>query len=299
MVKRIAGIDIGSNTILMLIADIDSYGNLKVIRDENSIARLGEGVNDTKTINSSATERACKILQKYKNICINEKVDIIAPVATSAMRDAINRSEIADIFSNILDTDVKIISGGEEARLTFIGTAENADKCTIMDIGGGSTEYISGENYQIDYKISIDMGAVRVKEKFFSQHPPTDYEIENAKNFIIESLDKVDKNKINEFWYAVAGSPTSIAAIYLGLREFDYEKIHLFELNPEIISSVWKIIMTHSVQEIIDKYNMHPKRADIISAGVLILKTTLEYFNINTCTVSVKGLRYGIVKNLI
>ncbi len=297
--KKIAGIDLGSNTILMLIADIDSNNNLKYIRDENSIARLGEGVNQYKIINQNAIDRSVEILKEYKKICIEEKVDEIIACGTSAMRDATNGEQVAEIFSNILDAKVEIISGDEEARLTFIGAIENTNRCTIIDIGGGSTEFITGENNEIEYKYSINIGAVRIKEMFFNSHPPKNDELIKAKKFILQNLSLLDKANISNFSYAVAGSPTSIAGIHLNLSEFDYDKIHLFKLYPQIINDVWDIILSHSVDEIIKKYNMHPRRADIISAGVLILKTTLEYFNNLPCVVSVKGLRYGIIKNYL
>ncbi len=297
MKKRVAGIDIGSNTILMLIADVEADGSIKVIRDENAIARLGEGVNENKNLKAEAIERSLKILSGYKSICDAENVDVILPVATSAMRDAQNGQNTAELFSEVLQAKVEIISGPEEARLTFIGSIEDRDNCTVIDIGGGSTEFISGADDSIAYKSSINIGAVRIKEMFFPQHPPTLEQISAAQKFIIENLDKIDKSEIHKYWYAVAGSPTSVAAIHLGLREFDYDRIHLFQLSTEIIEEVWEIIMTHSVQDIVDKYNMHPRRADIIAAGVLTLKTSLAYFSNPNCSVSVKGLRFGIIKN--
>lgn len=295
--KKIAGIDIGSNTVLMLISELTDDGTLRVVREENAIARLGEGVNETKMLNDNAIARACDILKRYKAVCDEEKVDIILPVATSASRDAKNSDKAMQQFKEILGAEAKVISGEEEARLTFLGTMENAAYCTVLDIGGGSTEFISGRGGKIEYKKSINIGAVRVKEMFFPQHPPTSEQIAQAREFIIENLQKIDRSNISNLWYAVAGSPTSVAAVHLGLREFDYDRIHLFPLEKSIIESVWEIILSHSVDEIVNKYGMHPKRADIISAGVLILKTSLEFFGYPECKVSVKGLRYGIVKD--
>ena len=294
-----AAIDLGSNTILMLIAEVLSDGTFKVLTDEHSIARLGENVDKSGMICDAAIKRASEILSKYRTICDKYQVTKIAAFGTSALRDASNGSEVIKIFSEILNAEVKIIPGDLEANLSFLGSIENDDDCTVIDIGGGSTEFIAGNNSEVNYKRSINVGAVRLKEKFFAAHPPTADEINNAVEYLNENFKAIEFDSINKHFYAVAGSPTATAAIYQNIREFDYSKIHLFELNSEIINSVWQKILNSSVEDIIQNYNMHPQRADIISSGTLILKTALEYFKAEQCTVSVKGLRYGILKNMI
>ena len=294
-----AAIDLGSNTILMLIAEVLSDGTFKVLTDEHSIARLGENVDKSGMICDAAIKRASEISHKYRAICDKYQVTKIAAFGTSALRDASNGSDVIKIFSEILNAEVKIIPGDLEANLSFLGSIENDDDCTVIDIGGGSTEFIAGNNSEVNYKRSINVGAVRLKEKFFAAHPPTDEEIKNAVEYLNENFKAIEFDSINKHFYAVAGSPTAIAAIYQNIREFDYSKIHLFELNSEIINSVWQKILNSSIEDIIQNYNMHPQRADIISSGTLILKTALEYFKAEQCTVSVKGLRYGILKNMI
>lgn len=299
MNKRYAAIDLGSNTILMVIGELNDDKTIKIITDAHSIARLGEGVDKTDIVNNEAKERGIEIIKKYKAICDEHKVDKILALGTSALRDAKNGSDIIDEFRNILGGEVGIIPGNEEANLSFAGTVDGNELCTVIDIGGGSTEFITGEGGTVLYKKSLNIGAVRITEKFFSQIPPKPDEIMNAVEFIVNSFDEIDADMIFPKMYAVAGTPTTISAISQNIREFDYDKIHGDVLEPERISSVLDLINSTPLQEIIDKFAIHPKRADVIAAGTLILKLAMEYFRIPNCIVSAHGLRYGILKKMI
>ena len=157
---RYAAIDIGSNTILMVIAEQDASGKLTILADEQSIARLGEKVDLTKEIQNEALDRAVKVLENYSIICKDYDVKYISSVATSAIRDAINGNAVIEKLSSIINSQIKIISGEDEASLSFRGTIEEPLTGTVIDIGGGSTEIISGENGKIKYKKSLDRKSV-------------------------------------------------------------------------------------------------------------------------------------------
>jgi exopolyphosphatase/guanosine-5'-triphosphate,3'-diphosphate pyrophosphatase len=292
---RLAAIDIGTNTILMVIGEKNHDGTLSFIRNEHSIARLGENVSKTKVIKYEAVERAKKVLLNYKRICDDCNVIRISAAGTSALRDAVNRYDVIEELSTIIGTEIKVIPGEEEARLSFIGTIENDRPSIVLDIGGGSTEFIYGENQNVIYRHSLNIGAVRITEKFFKTQPTTENSIHEAESFIIESLNNIDSTTFKGELIGVAGTPTTLAAMTQELTKFEKEKVHNFILEFNTINKIFNKIKTLTVEEIKSLKGIHPERADIITAGTLIIISVMKYFRIDKCTVSTRGLRYGIL----
>lgn len=295
---KIASIDIGTNTILMLIADVDLSGNINVIHEEFAIARLGENTDKTAIICEDAIIRASKILEQYKNICRAHNVDIILPVATSAMREATNKDIAKLKFESILGFPLIIINGETEALLSYIGTVASDETALLIDIGGGSTEIVSGKSNSIVWRRSYDVGAVRISERFFqSKHPPKLYDIKSAKDFLLEifkglSLGNTDSCKI----YAVAGTATTIATTIQGFYDYEVSKIDGFELTYSTLQNIYETYLDNSTDDIIHKFKVSPGRAGLIFAGSLILLTIFDILDITKCIISSKGLRYGIIK---
>lgn len=306
--KRYAGIDIGSNTILMAILESDGSGKLTLLEDMHEIARLGEKVDQLGFLQQSAIERAAGILRNYRAVCDKYKVDYIIASATSAMRDAENGAETATQFADILAAEVNIIEGKEEASVSFLGSIDygafheyksnTGEKRMVIDIGGGSTEIITGSGLEYGSAVSINIGSVRLTEKFFGQHPPKQTEIENASEFIRNEYIKSGFNPgvVNQVT-AVAGTATTLASIAANIREFDSKAINGMSLNKDTIDEVFHLLLSITTREIIDKCGVHPKRADVITAGALILKNLTELAGFGTCRVSVQGLRYGLIFN--
>ena len=296
---RAAGIDIGTNTILMVIGEKMAGGKLTILLDEHSIARLGAGVDSTKTIEPEAIERAKKILTSYRYILDKNEIKHTRIVATSALRDASNRSYVIEQLSKSIGTQIEIISGEEEAYLSFIGTVEGDELSTIIDIGGGSTEIITGVKGRIIAKQSLDIGAVRLTERIFSAHPPSLSEIKAFEGEVKLNLQKIPSDiKFGKF-YAVAGTPTTIAQVALGMQSYDFNKINGYILDIGTVNTAILKFMNASVREISGRYHIHPKRADVITGGALILRIIMEYFMIDYVTVSAKGLRYGVLQSVL
>ena len=294
--KRYAAIDIGTNTILMLIADKEESG-FRVIRDEHSLARLGEGIGlNNRKIIPKAKERAIEILKRYRKICDEMKVSEIFAVATSAMRDAENRIEIKEMFESILHSEIHIISGEKEARFSFIGAVEDDKDSVVIDIGGGSTEIIFGNSSEIKNRISLQIGAVRLTETFFKQQPPNSEDLQRASNQINEALQNLSTLEHYENVYAVAGTPTTLAGIMQNLRDFDRDYIQGYKMNIAEIIKIYDSFCKMTVDEIININGVKPARADVITAGTLILMKILEYIKSDFCIASTKGLRYGMMK---
>ncbi len=294
---RVAGIDIGTNTILMLIAEY-KYGELKVINDYHEIVRLGEGVDKTSFINDDAIARAIQVFDKY---CIKLNtfgVSQVKAVATSAMRDAKNGDVVKDIIEHHLGRKIDIISGEEEAELSFLGTVEKPYKSLVIDIGGGSTEIIVGENYKITDRISLQIGAVRITEKFLHDSPPSQEQIDKAKDYIKEKLKETNLTGFEADIYSVGGTATTIATTALDIPDFDDKLVHGSTLQPETLYNVCNNYLTNDTNTIIEKYRVHPKRADLIGAGALIMQCISEIIQ-KPIIISAHGLRYGAVKTLL
>ncbi len=298
-VRRVASIDIGTNTILMLIADIDEACNIYPIADEHAIARLGEGVNETANISEAAIDRAVEILESYRNKITKLKVEKVFAVGTSALRDAKNALQVLKQLEQAIDTRIKVIDGELEAYLSFIGTVVDQSYSVVLDIGGGSTEIIAGNSNKIEFKRSLRVGAVRLTEEFFQFYPPTPNQVLQARNEAKRLFDEIDKKVVKGNVFAVAGTPTTLAAAVLKLKEYDRNKVDGYFLELSDIEALRIEFEQMNVREIVEKFYIHPKRADVILAGTLLLEEFCRNFNLAGIIVSDKGLRYGIIKQKV
>lgn len=300
----VSAIDIGTNTILMTIGKLEANGNITILADEHSIARLGKGVDANGTISEEAIKRAENILADYSTICDSFNVDIRVGVATSAVRDASNKSEVVKRLSKISSAIIHCISGDEEAKLSYRGSVlhNNSDEfqsTVVIDIGGGSTEIILGKGETILSKYSVDVGAVRVTERFqFTPLPPNQQDVDECREYISRKIksvisDEEIENISNSKVIAVAGTPTTLAAIELSGYYSDKVDGYLLDRNTVLQQSLR--LSSLALKEIIEIPGVHPERADILPAGVLILDTLMQTFGLSEVQVSTKGLRYGVL----
>lgn len=290
-------IDIGTNTLLLLIAEVNENKIIKVLVDEHQIARLGEGLGSTGIISESAIIRATRILHDYKNILKVNKVEKIRVSATSAMRDAKNNNEVKSLFETILGNKIEIISGVDEARISYLGSVEEYSESAdiVLDIGGGSTEIVKGLKGNISFSTSLQIGAVRITEQFFPTHKSKLKNLDNARNKIRSSFNELtDINLIGKL-IAVAGTPTTIAAIDLNLPQFNAHLIHNHILQVSRLSKIVELFLKYDSEELVARFNVHPNRADVILGGALILEEFANFINSNEILVSCKGLRYGLI----
>lgn len=295
--KRYASFDIGTNTILMLIADCGKDLKLERIDEAYHVARLGENLDKTGIITEEAIQRASEILVNLKKSCDDYKVENILPVATSAMRDAKNGPEIKQRFDKILQADLKIISGEQEAALSFAGAVDNSRTSVVIDIGGGSTEIIFGRNLAVEYAKSLQIGAVRLTEKFFTAQPPNEIELNDSYDYIINNLKTLPFTYFpaGTNFYGVAGTATTVATTALGYDDSEVNKVDGYIATIDKIREIFKLYSESTTEEIISKYRVHPRRADLITSGTQILLAIMEYFGIESLKISSKGLRYGVI----
>lgn len=296
-----ASIDIGSNTLLMTIASWDDRNSvLRIVRDEHEIARLGEGLNISRIVSDASISRAKIILRRYREILAEYPQTIIRAVTTSAVRSAVNQIQVIAELEAELGVQIQVIDGEEEALLTFQGSLAKYDGVVgVLDIGGGSTEIVIGNSStnEIVFTVSREMGAVRLKEMAMLELPLTSPAIDRAVAILRETLSFDPPVKIDKL-VAVAGTPTSLAAIDLGLHEFSASRVSGHLLSQKSIESTIVRFREMKLEELIALGCVHPSRADILPAGSIILRHVMEILNITSVTVSTGGLRYGVLKDL-
>ncbi|MFZ3230052.1 MAG: Ppx/GppA phosphatase family protein [Pseudobdellovibrio sp.] len=299
---KVAALDLGSNTFLCLIAEVikNKAGESqieKIYSDQVEIVRLGQDVNKTKRLHPEALIRARACLEKFKATIDLHKPEKILAMATSAARDSDNRSELFDIGKK-LNIPIEIIPGEKEAHITYQGSISGQSlnqNRLVIDIGGGSTEFITGNLNAIFQNISLNIGCVRLTEKHITNQPTSLEEVMNVEKAIEDELIKIQQFnsiQISEI-LAVAGTPTTLAAAQLGLIEFDANKIDGYKLTLTNLLS-WKEKLQTSTLEQKIAMGLPRGRADVMLIGVIILIQTLKLFNKMELTVSTRGVRHGI-----
>lgn len=297
---KFASIDIGTNTILLLIAEVQPGGTIKVLHDEQVIARLGKGVDADRIINRETFTRAEHFLLLFKQTCSTFGVDKIFAVGTSALRDAKNSNEFVNYINDRIGIRIEIISGDEEAELTYRGGISEfigrAEKYSVFDIGGGSTEIIVGNPKNILAKTSVDIGSVRITERILKGSPPQETSLIEAHEFILSKIQKEHVKDIHStFVIGVAGTLTTLAALHQKLPAYLPEKVSGYSLSFDDVCAMFALLKDKSVQQISSFPQISPGRADIILAGIMILMGCMEMSGIKQITVSDRGLRYGII----
>lgn len=306
-------IDIGTNTMLMLIAEYDgSISDIKTLLDLQRIPRLGKGVDKNRNISPESINKAVSLLNEFINISKKYNAEKIIATATSFLRDADNRNEFTNKIKSQTGLDIEILSGSDEAKWTFWGsvfdklqvTGSRLQVCTI-DIGGGSTEIsISNEladtltketilKQKIQY-FSLDIGSVRLKEKFRISQPPTNESISMTEDYINKELDKLNISLNSAQLIGVAGTITTLAALKLNLLHFDKDKIENIDIFFDEVEEIFEQLVKKNINELNQMGDYMEGRSDIIVTGKLILKTFMRKFGFKKIKVSTKGLRYGI-----
>lgn len=298
---RLTAIDIGTNTILMLIADIVVSGGIRVVRDEHVIARLGKGVDGSRRIVPETFDRVLKYLSNYKRIHDEVHSRRIIACGTSALRDASNREEFIAFIQERLGFAISILSGDEEAELTYLGgVSEFADQQSdqhfaVLDIGGGSTELSFGRSTTINAKASLDVGSVRLTERFLKTSPPAPAGLEEAQQYVLEHMKKLPQLPSGTRCVGVAGTLTTLAAIDLQLSVYDRTRVSGHVLTLETIQKIFDKLKEKRLDEIKAIPQILPQRADIILAGILILMEVMKRVGTDRITASDRGLRFGIL----
>lgn len=278
--SQVAAIDCGTNSIRLLIADI-SDGNFKEVVREMEVVRLGQGVDVNKAFHPDAIARTLSAVEKYARQIKDNDVEKIRFCATSASRDATNRDIFIDGVRDILGVEVEVISGEEEAALSFAGATKELSQSNapflVVDIGGGSTEFVIGST-KVESAKSVNIGCVRMSERHFTQQPPTSAQLHAAISDIDQAIAIAAKDvqiTTAQTLVAVAGTATTIAAAALELDSYDRYAIHLARISAEKVFQVAAKLQSLNRDEIAKLGYMHPGRVDVITAGALVLSRVM------------------------
>ena len=283
--KNIKGvIDIGTNSCRLFIAELENTSEGKKIKRELvknvEIVKLGEGVNKTHNLNPNAIKRTLDCLKKYKEKASSYGIENIRAFATSAVRDAENREIFLQEVSK-LGIKIECISGKTEATLNFLGNSlVFKDRILVVDIGGGSTEFTLGKDKSIDFIQSINIGAVRATEKFFSDNDYSEEKLEKCKAWIRKNLEILKTIKDRDFkLIGVAGTATTQISVRDKMEIYDSSKVHMATLTLDELKENLSLFLSKNFEERKKIVGLEEKRADVIIAGTLILLTILEELN--------------------
>ena len=303
--KRLAGVDIGTLTCRLLIADLSPDGQLREVRSDRRILRLGEGVDQTKQLSVEAMDRVLQCLKEWREIIDASHIDAVAVVATSAVRDAENRDEFLERVAFEADFVVEVITGHEEARRTLLGIRSSlpagVTDVLAIDIGGGSTEFILDRPGQSPIVRSIDIGVVRLCERLLHHDPPTDDEIRQAREWITRetkaAIVYMDNYQTATF-VGTAGTITSLAAMAQKLPTYEPARIHNYTLQLDSIQELEQTLLSRKKADRVGLPGLEKGREEVIAAGAIIIRTVMETLGVSSVLVSDLGLREGVLIEL-
>jgi exopolyphosphatase / guanosine-5'-triphosphate,3'-diphosphate pyrophosphatase len=300
--KRVAIIDIGSNSIKFFIGEKGADGTIQTIVDENDIARLGEGLRETGKISDEAMARNAEAVARFAQKAKDNGADKIVSVGTMALRSASNSADFVKKVKDLCGVDVQIIPGEEEARLSYLAILSGMPipdgDMIIFDTGGGSTEFIFGHGTTLVNRFSVNLGAIRITEKFFQDDPVAAGSVEAA----IKEID-------GEFASAgVAGHPVQVVGMGGTVTSMGAVKHKMVKYDPNVIqgSSLTRADIAEQVKEYSARTvaqrrelpGLQPKRADVILAGACILQDIIDRLGVDQLTISDRGLRHGLAFDL-
>jgi exopolyphosphatase/guanosine-5'-triphosphate,3'-diphosphate pyrophosphatase len=313
-VTRVAAIDCGTNSIRLLIADVPDRGAHTDLLRRMEVVRLGQGVDATGRLAPEAIERTRKALVEYAGAARDLGATAIRMVATSATRDAANRSEFEDMVVDVLGQRPDVVAGAEEATLSFVGATASLDAAAgahgiasprapflVVDIGGGSTEFVLGDDHGVRAARSVDIGCVRLTERHLHGDPPSAAQVRRTEDDIRAALAEVTAEvPVAEAatLVGVAGSVTTVAAIALDLPEYDPVAIHGSRIPVETVREVTADLLAATRERRAAMPVMHPGRVDVIGAGALVLRVIMDEFGLSEVVVSEHDILDGIALRL-
>ncbi len=300
LVPTFAAIDCGTNAIRLLIAAVDSNKVSDRLREMRTV-RLGEGVDATGEFSNMALERTFAACREYAELLMQYEIKELRFVATSASRDVSNRDVFITGVKEILGVEPEVISGDQEAELSYRGALSGLDvkgSVLVADIGGGSTEFVTTLADRSLVSESVNIGCVRMTERYLQSDPPTQQEVEAATREIRNQIELIARTvpiRTETTFIGLAGSVTTVAAMALGLHEYDADLIHGSALSMEEVDAVTNELLHMTRAQRAELGFMHPGRVDVIGGGALVLRESMRLLGFTQVVVSEKDLLDGVV----
>jgi exopolyphosphatase / guanosine-5'-triphosphate,3'-diphosphate pyrophosphatase len=304
---RVAAIDIGTNTVLLLVADSEDGGPLLAVAERATVTRLGENVDRTRQLAAGAIARTTACLEDYARTVRELDVARVGVVATSAMRDASGGEALRQRVKDLFGVDARILSGPEEALMAFRGAVAGLEHVdgphrAVFDIGGGSTEVVLGRTTQdgadIAFASSFDLGSVRLTERLVAHDPVTPAEVEAVLEASRNGFARVPALGIETTPIGTAGTMTTLAAVSLRLDPYDGARVHGHVLDVEELRATVARLAAMSADARRALPGMEPKRADVIVAGGCIALALLDHWGAAKVRVSDRGVRWGLAEEI-
>lgn len=292
-----AAIDCGTNTILLLAGTMEG-GRVRVLHDDIEFARLGEGLDASGRISDAAMERGLAAFRRYHALCRELGVSVIRSSGTSALRDAANGRDFIARVRAETGIEIEIIDGVREAKLGFAAATADLARgagAIVLDVGGGSMQLMTAHA-----AVSWQLGAVRLTERFFRHDPPEAPEIAACRSHIAREIAPNAPSPAEPFEvYGVSGTCTTLAAVSMGMREYDSERVHGSTLEIARIEALLSEFLRNTSEGRGRMPGLHPKRADVIIAGTLVVLEVLARYGKSVLHVSDRGIRHAILREAL
>jgi exopolyphosphatase/guanosine-5'-triphosphate,3'-diphosphate pyrophosphatase len=306
---RVATIDIGTNSVLLLVAERTSDGRLVPVVERATVTRLGQGVDATRVLSPDAIARTRACLENYAELVEAHGATRVAVVGTSAMRDAKGGEAVVDAVRALFGVDARVISGDEEARLTFAGALSGLDvpprePVIVFDIGGGSTEVVQGavdEHGRIaalEYAKSFDIGSVRLTERHIRSDPPSLGELARARDDADAALASLPALRARGPAVGIAGTVTTLVAVAEAMAPYDGARVHGYTMTNEALGAVVAKLAALPLEDRRKVPGLDPKRADVIVAGGIVVQAVLAALGKDAFRASDRGVRWGLAEEL-
>lgn len=295
---RVAAVDVGTNSVRLLVAGPGLHWLERRVR----VIRLGEGVDETGRLAEAAIIRAVAVLKEFGQAIGRWDVERVEAVATSALRDAENQEEFLALAERALGVRPRVIDGGEEAWLAFRGAAAglagHPQPFLVVDVGGGSTEFVFGSGVP-EYSVSIDIGSVRLTERTLPDRPAPRRQLETARRLVGELFEGLRLPERPATVVGVAGTFTSLAAISLGLAEYDPQRVHGARLSAEQLEGLVDRLAAMTIEETAALPSLDPARAPVLLGGAVVAEGALRRAGASQVVVSESDLLDGVASRLL
>ena len=299
--QLVAAVDCGTHSTRLLVGD-----GTRSVERLMRVTKLGAGVDESRRLAGDAVDRTLAVLRDYRDVMDRHGVTGVRATATSAARDAANRDDFLGPAADILGVPVELLSGDEEARLSFAGATRELDSADgphlVVDIGGGSTEFAVGTDEPAGV-LSVDVGCVRLTEQYLHGDPPAPEELSQAVGVVRAYLeDDVDRllpqARDARRLVGLAGTVSTVAAVEIGLAEYDRDRIHHFTLTRRAVEDVFRTLATESRADRLHNPGLDPARVDVIVGGTIVLVAVMRHYGFDECLVSESDILDGLVQSI-
>ncbi len=299
--RRLAAIDIGTNSIRCIVVETDDQGGFRVLDDEKATVRLGEGLNETGFISDAARRRALEALQRMAKISAGLNAEVAAVVATSAVRKALNGRDFVAEVKRTTGLDIDVISGEQEADLAILSVQHNFDmdqqRFGMADIGGGSVEIVTASGRHVEAVCSLELGAVFLTEKFIHSDPPSQEELKKLRKHVRKALKQqgIGEGLPVSCLIGSGGTMTNIGSMVMAMRGEQYGTVHRYEVIHSEVIHLLAMLSRKSQKERQAIPGLNPERADIILAGMTLTDEMMRRMRTNQLRINAQGIREGLI----